>query len=60
MRRTCCPRPAAEAAQRRNEPQYLPHIVATIAACRGATSESVAAATTANALQFFGFDVSSG
>jgi TatD DNase family protein len=42
---------------RRNEPKFLPHIVRTIAACRGETPEVVAAATTRNALQFFGFQV---
>jgi TatD DNase family protein len=42
-------------AHRRNEPKYLPHIVKTVAACRGETYDSVAAATTRNALQFFRF-----
>jgi TatD DNase family protein len=41
---------------RRNEPKYLPHILATVAACRGEAPETVAAATTRNALQFFGFE----
>lgn len=45
------PRPS----HRRNEPKYLPHIVKTIAACRGESYETVAAATTRNALKFFGF-----
>ncbi|HET7204844.1 MAG TPA: TatD family hydrolase [Steroidobacteraceae bacterium] len=40
---------------RRNEPKYLPHVVKTIAACRGESYETVAAATTRNALKFFGF-----
>jgi TatD DNase family protein len=40
---------------RRNEPKYLPHIVKVIAACRGEPYADVAAATTRNALQFFGF-----
>lgn len=40
---------------RRNEPKYLPHILATVAACRGEAPEAVAAATTRNALKFFGF-----
>lgn len=38
---------------RRNEPQYLPHIVATIARLRGESVESVASATTANARRLF-------
>jgi TatD DNase family protein len=40
---------------RRNEPKYLPHILRTIAACRGEAPATVASATTANALRFFGF-----
>lgn len=47
-------------AHRRNEPKYLPHVVKTVAACRGEPYEAVAAATTRNALQFFRFPVSSG
>ena len=42
-------------AHRRNEPKSLPHIVKTIAACRGEPFPAVAAATTRNALEFFGF-----
>lgn len=42
-------------AHRRNEPKYLPHIVKTIAACRDESWLKVAAATTRNALEFFGF-----
>jgi TatD DNase family protein len=38
---------------RRNEPCYLPHIVAAIAAYRGETLESVATQTTRNALELF-------
>jgi len=41
---------------RRNEPKYLPHVLATLAACRGEAPETVAAATTRNARQFFGFE----
>ena len=41
---------------RRNEPKYLPHILATVAACRGEAPEAVAEATTRNALRFFGFE----
>jgi TatD DNase family protein len=41
---------------RRNEPKYLPHILETVAACRGETAELVAAATTRNARNFFGFE----
>ena len=42
-------------AHRRNEPKYLPHVVKVIAACRGEDFPTVAAATTRNALKFFGF-----
>jgi TatD DNase family protein len=38
---------------RRNEPQYLPHVVRAIAMARGETPEEVAAASTANARRFF-------
>jgi TatD DNase family protein len=40
---------------RRNEPKFLPHILHSIAACRGEPADVVAAATTANAMRFFGF-----
>jgi TatD DNase family protein len=40
---------------RRNEPKYLPHILRTVAACRGDAPETLAAATTRNARTFFGF-----
>ena len=40
---------------RRNEPRYLPHILGTVAACRGEPAERIAAETTRNALAFFGF-----
>jgi TatD DNase family protein len=46
---------APKPSHRRNEPKYLPHIVRTIAACRGEPYETVAAATTRNAIKFFGF-----
>lgn len=39
---------------RRNEPAFLPHILKTIAACRGETPEEVAATTTRNARVLFG------
>jgi TatD DNase family protein len=52
--RDLSPKPA----HRRNEPKYLPHIVKTIAACRGEPFATVAAATTRNALEFFGFQPS--
>jgi len=42
-------------AHRRNEPRFLPHVLATVARCRGEPEAQVAAATTANALRFFGF-----
>jgi TatD DNase family protein len=38
---------------RRNEPAYLPYVVRAIAAARGETPESVAAAATATARRFF-------
>jgi len=49
--RDLAPRPRS----RRNEPRFLPHILATVAACRGESPAVVAAATTRNALAFFGF-----
>jgi TatD DNase family protein len=39
---------------RRNEPSYLPYVVRAIANARGETAESVAAASTAAAREFFG------
>jgi TatD DNase family protein len=42
---------------RRNEPKNLPHILRTIAGCRGESPEAVASATTRNAVAFFGFGV---
>jgi TatD DNase family protein len=41
---------------RRNEPGYLPHIARAVAQLRGETLESVAAATTHNALKFFSLE----
>ena len=41
---------------RRNEPAYLPHIAATVAALRGESLGSVAEATTQNAERLFGLD----
>ena len=49
--RDLAPRPA----HRRNEPKFLPHVLATVAGCRDEPPAAVAAATTANALRFFGF-----
>jgi TatD DNase family protein len=49
--RDLVPKPA----HRRNEPKFLPHILQAVAVCRGEPVERVAAATTANALRFFGF-----
>jgi TatD DNase family protein len=40
---------------RRNEPRYLPHILATVAACRREDAAAIAEATTRNALAFFRF-----
>ena len=38
---------------RRNEPAFLPHILETVAKCRGESEKSVAERTTQNALRFF-------
>ena len=51
MPRDLRPKPSS----RRNEPKYLAHILRTVAACRGEPPENVAAATTRNAVAFFGF-----
>ena len=48
--RTLQPKPP----HRRNEPMYLPLVLAGVAHCRGEAPEAVAAATTANACRFFG------
>lgn len=45
------PRPADG---RRNEPAYLPYVVAALAQARGQSEEHVARITTANACRFFG------
>jgi TatD DNase family protein len=52
MPRDLQPKPSG----RRNEPKYLPHILRAVAACRGEPPETVAAATTRNAVAFFGFE----
>jgi TatD DNase family protein len=39
---------------RRNEPSYLPYVARAVAQARGESEETVAAATTATARQFFG------
>jgi TatD DNase family protein len=52
MPRDLQPKPSG----RRNEPKYLPHILRTVAACRGEPPEAVAEATTRNAMEFFGFE----
>jgi TatD DNase family protein len=54
--RDLVPRPAS----RRNEPRFLPHILQTVAACRGEDRAGIAAATTRNALDFFGFPIAPG
>jgi TatD DNase family protein len=41
---------------RRNEPAWLPHIAATVAACRGESLQECAAHTTAAARQLFGLE----
>jgi TatD DNase family protein len=43
---------------RRNEPQFVPHIVARLANVRGEAPDAVAAATTANARRMFGLATS--
>lgn len=48
--RDLSPRPA----DGRNEPQFLPHIAASVAACLGRPADEVNAATTATAKAFFG------
>jgi TatD DNase family protein len=40
---------------RRNEPAFLPHIAATVAACRGESLQDCAEHTSAAARQLFGF-----
>ena len=45
------PRPKS----RRNEPRYLPHILAAVTACRSEPAAAIAEATTRNAMAFFGF-----
>jgi TatD DNase family protein len=45
------PKPAT----RRNEPMYLPHILATVASLRGEPADALARQTTANVRAFFGW-----
>jgi TatD DNase family protein len=45
---------APQPKSRRNEPAYLPHIAATVAALRGESLASVAEAATQNAVRLFG------
>jgi len=52
--RTLRPKPA----HRRNEPAFLPAVLAEAARCRGETPEALAIATTANACRFFGLTLS--
>jgi TatD DNase family protein len=49
------PRPAS----RRNEPAYLRHVARVVAALRGQALEELAAATTRNAVRFFGLAAAS-
>ena len=49
--RDLSPKPAS----RRNEPRYLPHIAAVVAAARGESLETLARHTTATARAFFNF-----
>jgi TatD DNase family protein len=48
--RTLVPKPA----HRRNEPGFLPAVLAEVARCRGEDPKALAAATTDNACRFFG------
>ncbi|MGQ0430387.1 MAG: TatD family hydrolase, partial [Gammaproteobacteria bacterium] len=48
--RTLEPKPS----HRRNEPRYLPVVLAEVARCRDQPPEAVAESTTANACRFFG------
>lgn len=50
--RTIRPRPRS----RRNEPAYLPYVLARVAEARGQSVEHVARITTANARRFFGIE----
>ncbi|HZF26614.1 MAG TPA: TatD family hydrolase [Steroidobacteraceae bacterium] len=53
--RDLTPRPAS----RRNEPMFLPHILATVARLRGVAADTLAAQTTANVRRFFGWPATS-
>ncbi len=46
---------APQPKSRRNEPMYLPHVLSTIAQCRGQDASEIAAATTENARRLFGW-----
>jgi TatD DNase family protein len=48
------PRDLPRPASRRNEPAFLPHIARVVAQLRGESVETVAAASTNNAVRFFG------
>jgi TatD DNase family protein len=41
----------------RNEPQYIPYVIARLAAVRNSTPDAVAALVTANAQRFFGLAI---
>jgi TatD DNase family protein len=45
---------------RRNEPRFLPHVLAAVATARGESLARVADATTRNALRLFGFPSNAG
>ena len=47
----------ATPAHRRNEPAFLPLVLAEAARCRGETTEALAVATTTNACRFFGLEL---
>ena len=53
--RTLKPQPK----NRRNEPQFLPHILHAVAHARGESAEELAQASTQNACQFFNFGLTS-
>ena len=50
-------RPQPKPASRRNEPAYLPHILASVAAWRGEEAQWLEAQTDANVRALFGVDI---
>lgn len=56
MPRNLQPRPQS----RRNEPMYLPHVLAAVAEARGESPQQLAATTTENAMRLFAWPADSG